>query len=73
MPLAPGEKRSEPGGHHHTPIDTALLHGTQTQKITHKGEDVEKLAPRAWLAGVRWGSRCGKSEGSSKVKHRLTT
>lgn len=47
VPLAPGEKRSEPRGHHHTPIETELLHGTQTQKMTHEGEDEEKLAPRA--------------------------
>lgn len=52
---------------------TELLHGTQTHKITHEGEDEEKLGPRAQLAGVRWGSRCGKSEGSLKVKHRLIT
>ena len=45
----------------------------QTQKMTHEGEDEEKLGPRAQLAGVRWGSRCGKSEGSLKVKHRLIT
>ena len=28
-----------------TPTETALLHGTETQKLTHEGEDVEKRAP----------------------------
>lgn len=28
-----------------TPTETALLHGTETQKLTHEGENVEKCAP----------------------------